>query len=69
MTAGGLRLFQNMRRSLLGPPRQLPPRNVTASEDGDTPENVSASPNITMKPEPRPSPYTGIRTPLADAGT
>jgi transposase-like protein len=40
MTADGLRLLQDLRRSLLDPPRQLRPR--TATQDDDRPENVSA---------------------------
>jgi putative transposase len=43
MTADGLRLLQDLRRSLLDPPRQLRPRTVTASEDDDAPQNVSAT--------------------------
>jgi putative transposase len=42
MTAGGLRLLQDLRRSLLDPPRQLRPRTVAASQDGDAAPNVSA---------------------------
>ena len=42
MTADGLRLLQDLRRSLLDPPRQLRPRTVTASQDADTTPNVSA---------------------------
>jgi len=42
MTSDGLRLLQDLRRSLLDPPRQLRPRTVTASQDGDTTQNVSA---------------------------
>jgi putative transposase len=42
MTSDGLRLLQDLRRSLLDPPRQLRPRTVTASQAGDTTENVSA---------------------------
>ena len=42
MTADGLRLLQDLRRSLLDPPRQLRPRTVTATQDDDRPENVSA---------------------------
>ena len=42
MTADGLRLLQDLRRSLLDPPRQLRPRNVAASQDDDAPQNVSA---------------------------
>jgi len=41
--ADGLRLLQDLRRSLLDPPRQLPPRTVTASQAGDTTQNVSAT--------------------------
>jgi putative transposase len=43
MTSDGLRLLQDLRRSLLDPPRQLRPRTVTASQVGDTAENVSAT--------------------------
>jgi putative transposase len=41
MTSDGLRLLQDLRRSLLDPPRQLRPRKVTASTIGNTAENVS----------------------------
>ena len=43
MTADGLRLLQDLRRSLLDPPRQLRPRTVTATRDDARPENVSAT--------------------------
>ena len=43
MTSDGLRLLQDLRRSLLDPPRQLRPRTVTATRDDDRPENVSAT--------------------------
>jgi putative transposase len=43
MTADGLRLLQDLRRSLLDPPRQLRPRTVTTTQDDDRPENVSAT--------------------------
>jgi len=43
MTADGLRLLQDLRRSLLDPPRQLRPRTVTATRDDNRPENVSAT--------------------------
>jgi putative transposase len=43
MTADGLRLLQDLRRSLLDPPRQLRPRTVTATQDDDRAENVSAT--------------------------
>ena len=43
MTAEGLRLLQDLRRSLPGPPRQLRPRTVTATAAGECPENVSAT--------------------------
>jgi putative transposase len=43
MTADGLRLLQDLRRSLLDPPRQLRPRTVTATRDDDRPENVTAT--------------------------
>ena len=42
MTSDGLRLLQDLRRSLLDPPRQLRTRTVTATPDDDRPENVSA---------------------------
>jgi putative transposase len=41
MTADGLRLLQDLRRSLLDPPRQLRPHTVTATRDDDRPENVT----------------------------
>ncbi len=43
MTAGGLRLLQDLRRSLLEPPAQLRPRTVTAAQPEDHPETVSAT--------------------------
>ena len=43
MTADGLRLLQDLRRSLLEPPRQLRPRTVTETGDAGTPQNVSAT--------------------------
>jgi transposase-like protein len=43
MTAAGLRLLQDLRRSLLEPPRQLRPRTVTAADVADGPETVSAT--------------------------
>jgi len=42
MTADGLRLLQDLRRSLLDPPRQLRPRTVADTGDDERPENVSA---------------------------
>jgi hypothetical protein len=42
MTSDGLRLLQDLRRSLLEPPRQLRTRTVTATRDDDRSENVSA---------------------------
>jgi putative transposase len=41
MTSDGLRLLQDLRRSLLEPPRRLRPRTVTAAQPGDQPETVS----------------------------
>ncbi len=41
MTADGLRLLQDLRRSLLEPPRQLRPRTITSAQPGDRPETVS----------------------------
>ena len=42
MTSDDLRLLQDLRRSLLDPPRQLRPRTVAATADDEHPENVSA---------------------------
>ena len=42
MTADGLRLLQDLRRSLLDLPRQLRPHSVTATGDDDCPENAAA---------------------------
>jgi transposase-like protein len=42
MTSDGLRHLQDLRRSLLDPPRQLRSRTVTATQDGDRTEIVSA---------------------------
>ncbi len=41
MTPSGLRLLQDLRRSLLQPPRQLQPRTVTTSQPADSSETVS----------------------------
>jgi hypothetical protein len=41
VTSGGLRLLQDLRRSLPGPPRQLRPRTVTAAQPDDQPGAVS----------------------------
>jgi putative transposase len=43
MTADGLRLLQDLRRSLLDPPRQLRPPTAAATQDDDRPENVTAT--------------------------
>jgi putative transposase len=43
MTADGLRLLQDLRRSLLEPPRQLRPRTVTAAHPEDQPQTVAAT--------------------------
>jgi putative transposase len=43
MTAEGLRLLQDLRRSLLDPPRQLRPRTLPASQDDARRENVGAT--------------------------
>jgi putative transposase len=40
MTADGLRMLQDLRRSLLDPPRQLRPRTVTAAQPADQPETA-----------------------------
>ena len=41
MTPDGLRLLQDLRRSLLDPPPQLRPRTVTTSQPADGSETVS----------------------------
>ncbi len=41
MTSDGLRLLQDLRRSLLEPPHQLRPRTIIAAEPDDQPETVS----------------------------
>jgi putative transposase len=43
MTSDGLRQLQDLRRSLLEPPRQLRPRTVTATRDDERTDNVSAT--------------------------
>jgi putative transposase len=43
MTAAGLRLLQDLRRSLLEPPSQLRPRTATAAQPEDQPEAVRAT--------------------------
>jgi len=43
MTADGPRLLQDLRRSLLEPPRQLRPHTVTAAQPDDQPETVRAT--------------------------
>jgi len=42
MTADGLRLLQDLRRSLLEPPRGLRPRTITTRDNGHQPQSVSA---------------------------
>jgi putative transposase len=43
MTSDGLRLLQDLRRSLLEPPRQLHPRADTANQPEDQPQTVRAT--------------------------
>jgi transposase-like protein len=43
MTADGLRLLQDLRRSLLEPPRQLRPPAASTTQATDTPETVRAT--------------------------
>jgi len=50
MTADGLRLLQDLRRSLLEPPRHLRPRTVTTAAPADDPKLPAPSPNLTVKP-------------------
>jgi hypothetical protein len=40
MTSDGLRLLQDLRRSLLEPSAQLRPRTVITSQPADSPETV-----------------------------
>ena len=42
MTSDGLRLLQDLRRSLLDPPRQLRVRTINSRQDADTTLDVSA---------------------------
>jgi hypothetical protein len=48
MTADGLRLLQDLRRSLLDRPRQLRPRTATTTRDNERPRMSAPPPNITM---------------------
>jgi len=43
MTADGLRLLQDLRRSLLDPPRPLRPRHAEAAEASEQPQTVTAA--------------------------
>jgi len=43
MSADGLRLLQDLRRSLLEPPRQLRSRTATTNQPGDGCETVSTA--------------------------
>jgi hypothetical protein len=43
MTSDELRLLQDLRRSLLEPPRQMRPRTVTAAQPDDQPETLRAT--------------------------
>ena len=43
MTPTGLRHLQDLRRSLLDPPRELQPRHATTLEPADQPDAVSAT--------------------------
>ena len=43
MTADGLRLLRDLRRSLLEPPRQLRPRTLTQIPAGEVPQTVRAT--------------------------
>jgi len=43
MTPAGLRHLQDLRRSLLDPPRQLRPRHIPALDTADQPETVTAT--------------------------
>ena len=43
MTSDGLRLLQDLRRSLLEPPHELRPRTVTAAQPDDQPQTVRAT--------------------------
>jgi len=41
MTSDGLRLLQDLRRSLLDPPRQLRPRTASPARHGEQPGTVA----------------------------
>jgi len=43
MTSDGLRLLQDLRRSLLDPPGQLQPLTAGTAERGDQPKTVRAT--------------------------
>ena len=43
MTSDGLRMLQDLRRSLLDPPRQLRPRSAAITQPEDQPETVRAT--------------------------
>ena len=72
MTAAGLRLLQDLRRSLLAPPRQLRAHTIAAARDDDRPRMSVPSLSIAMKsergpsvshriPEPPAGPVHGVR--------
>ena len=64
MTSDGLRLLQDLRRSLLDPPRQLRPRTAAATPGRRHAPRMSVpSPNITMNRNRARPFYTGFWTP------
>jgi len=50
MTADGLRLLQDLRRSLLEPPRQLRPHTAATAQPATAQKLSVPSPNLIMKP-------------------
>ena len=67
MTTDGLRLLQDLRRSLLEPPAQLRPRTVTTSRPPTAPKLSAPSPNLTMKPGTTPADLHRIPDATPDA--
>ena len=55
VTSDALRLPQDLRRSLPGPPRQPRPRTLTAAQPDDQPGTVSTVANLIMKPGTTPA--------------
>jgi hypothetical protein len=63
MTADGMRLLQDLRRSLLDPPRQLRPRAVTQIPSRRRPRNCQSHRLISPQPRPARHGFPGARRP------